>query len=244
MVEEFSFKREWLEVVQDLPEGVRKDVVDSVILYAFGQDVPELKPTARMYFTIIRTLIDATRRKSKHFRDLVNRRWNPDSDVNTSVNTSVNTDVYTEEISEKEEIPTEKVTQKELPVEEKEQEKDIDKSISKKNDTLFPIEEAGTQEEKVAPKRRRFVKPTEEEVAAYCLERKNNISATQFINFYESKGWMVGSNPMKDWKAAVRTWEQGRSRGGNTSYTSTTSKSTFVPLPTEQDYINDGGFQV
>ena len=55
---------------------------------------------------------------------------------------------------------------------------------------------------------RRFVIPTVEEVQAYCAERGNGLDARQFVDFYESKGWMVGRNPMKDWKAAVRTWEQ------------------------------------
>ncbi len=55
---------------------------------------------------------------------------------------------------------------------------------------------------------KKFVKPTVPEVKAYCDERKNNINPEQFIDFYESKGWYVGKNPMKDWKACVRTWEQ------------------------------------
>ena len=42
----------------------------------------------------------------------------------------------------------------------------------------------------------------------YCEERGNGIDAQSFVDFYESKGWVVGKSPMKDWKAAVRTWEQ------------------------------------
>ena len=53
-----------------------------------------------------------------------------------------------------------------------------------------------------------FNKPKLSEVKDYCLERNNNIDAEAFIDFYESKGWMVGKNKMKDWKAAVRTWEK------------------------------------
>ena len=56
----------------------------------------------------------------------------------------------------------------------------------------------------------RFKKPTLEEVKEYCEERNNGIDAETFINFYESKGWMVGKNKMKDWKACVRTWEKSR----------------------------------
>ena len=57
-------------------------------------------------------------------------------------------------------------------------------------------------------KTKKFIKPTIEEINAYCLERKNNIDAGHFFDYYESKGWKIGKNPMKDWKAAVRTWER------------------------------------
>ncbi len=57
---------------------------------------------------------------------------------------------------------------------------------------------------------RNFVPPTLSEVKAYCQERNNGINPQSFIDFYSSKGWFVGKNKMKDWKAAVRTWEQRR----------------------------------
>lgn len=59
----------------------------------------------------------------------------------------------------------------------------------------------------VKPTTTRFKPPTLEEVQAYCSERNNNIDAERFINHYTSNGWMVGRTKMKDWKAAVRTWE-------------------------------------
>ena len=57
-------------------------------------------------------------------------------------------------------------------------------------------------------KGQKFTPPTLEEVEEYCFERNNGIDAQSFIDFYQSKGWMVGKNKMKDWKAAVRTWEK------------------------------------
>lgn len=62
-----------------------------------------------------------------------------------------------------------------------------------------------TNNKKVSKK---FVKPTLDEVREYCRERGNAVSADRFWNYYESKGWVVGKSPMKDWKAAVRTWER------------------------------------
>lgn len=58
------------------------------------------------------------------------------------------------------------------------------------------------------PKTTRFVKPTLEEVEAYCEERQNGIDAVAFYSFYESKGWQIGKNQMKNWKAAIITWER------------------------------------
>ena len=52
-----------------------------------------------------------------------------------------------------------------------------------------------------------FKKPTLLEVKNYCILRKNNIDASAFIDFYESKGWQIGKEKMKSWKACVRTWE-------------------------------------
>ena len=72
--------------------------------------------------------------------------------------------------------------------------------------------------EKISPQtpRKKFVKPTVEEVRNYCLERNNNVNPEKFIDFYESKDWYIGKNKMKDWKAAVRTWE-GRNSNGYTN---------------------------
>lgn len=59
----------------------------------------------------------------------------------------------------------------------------------------------------IKEKNNKFKKPTIEEIEEYCKERKNNINAQQFYDYYESVGWKVGKNSMKDWKACIRTWE-------------------------------------
>ena len=82
--------------------------------------------------------------------------------------------------------------------------KDIDKDI----------EEDKEKKKSVRKTASRFTPPTLEEVKAYCIERGNNVDAERFIDYYTANGWKVGKNSMKDWKAAVRTWE--RSDRGNT----------------------------
>ena len=77
----------------------------------------------------------------------------------------------------------------------KEKDKDKDKDDDKKGN--------GAREA-------RFTPPSIEEVADYCQERGNGVDAARFVDFYSSKGWMVGKSRMKDWKAAVRNWERSR----------------------------------
>ena len=86
--------------------------------------------------------------------------------------------------------------------------KDNDKDKDKENN-IIPLSPNGDIPPKGGrPPEKRFVKPTVDEVRAYCAERGNRVDAQAFVDFYEAKGWKVGSSPMKDWKAAVRTWEQ------------------------------------
>jgi len=61
-----------------------------------------------------------------------------------------------------------------------------------------------------------FKKPTFDEVKNYCILRKNNIEAEAFIDFYESKGWQIGKEKMKSWKACVRTWESREKKNPKT----------------------------
>ena len=61
--------------------------------------------------------------------------------------------------------------------------------------------------DKVKAKAKRFVKPSLNDLEHYCIERNNKVDVVKFFNYYESNGWKVGKNPMKDWRAAIRTWE-------------------------------------
>ena len=71
---------------------------------------------------------------------------------------------------------------------------------------------------------KRFSIPSLEEVEEYCNERNNNVDAQKFIDYYTANGWKVGRNPMKDWRAAVRTWE--KNNNDNKRDSGTTPKST------------------
>lgn len=78
-----------------------------------------------------------------------------------------------------------------------EKEKEIDKELDIKETTTKVV---------VKKKRQKFEKPTKQQVDDYCRELKVTFDSEKFIDYYESKGWYVGKNPMKDWKATVRNW--------------------------------------
>ena len=75
--------------------------------------------------------------------------------------------------------------------------------------TAVVPDEATPPPQKSSPQRRtQFRKPTLEEVREYCRQRGNKVDAERFVNFYETNGWVQGrGKPIRDWKAAVRTWE-------------------------------------
>lgn len=74
----------------------------------------------------------------------------------------------------------------------------------------------------------RFAPPTLLEVKAYCQERNNEVDPDKWHNFYSAKGWMVGKNKMKDWKAAVRTWEEKK-----------VGSYTAKPLPPKEEFTEE-----
>ena len=98
-------------------------------------------------------------------------------------------------------------TKSELSQEEKNEERE------KSPHTPLKEKEARKEEPLYAGARTReaqFVKPTVMEMAAYCRSRNNGLDAVTIWDFYESKGWVIGKSKMKDWRAAVRTWERRR----------------------------------
>ena len=68
--------------------------------------------------------------------------------------------------------------------------------------------EEDSTDNNISAKPKRFAKPSIDEIKAYCLERNNNVNADKFFDYYESNGWKVGKSAMKDWKAAIRSWER------------------------------------
>lgn len=78
-----------------------------------------------------------------------------------------------------------------------------------------------------------FKKPVLDEIASYCLERQNKVNPQVFLDYYTSNGWRVGKNPMKDWRAAIRTWERNNFNGGSNGNKRNYTRGAGAELPAD-----------
>lgn len=90
------------------------------------------------------------------------------------------------------------------------------KNISSSYDSHMENENEIVNENKTVVKNAKFLPPTIDQIIEYCNERQNDVDPTKWYNFYSAKGWMIGKNKMKDWKAAVRTWEKNNFESNGT----------------------------
>ena len=87
--------------------------------------------------------------------------------------------------------------------------------------------------------KKRFIKPTLEELRQYIQEKNYSIDAEAFIAFYESKGWKIGKNPMKDWKAACVTWEKGNRKNSSEQPRRHSIASDNIPKEKTSSYFRE-----
>jgi hypothetical protein len=221
-MESITIYRNMVDSVRNLDQTDFQPIVMAIFDFALDGKEPEnLTPMQYAVFNMTRVNIEKSneRRRSKAEYEKKRRerkkaerealKSNSVDNAWTSVdNESECVDVRYDKEKEKEKVKVkEKVKENEK---EKEKEKVKEKESKNNSNNIYMCGE------KISPQtpRKNFVKPTVEEVREYCLERKNNVDPERFVNFYESKDWFVGKNKMKDWRAAVRTWERGNTSSG------------------------------
>jgi len=95
-----------------------------------------------------------------------------------------------------------------------------------------PVEQNRTEQKRTEQNNKRaFVRPTIQQVQEYCKERENKIDPEKWMDHYQSNGWKVGKNPMKDWMASVRTWEKGELNATNQQRSQSTIAQNNQPEP-------------
>ena len=191
---QFTWYRSYYDALKELPAEEFRAIVLAVCAYALDGEEPELSGVARAIFTLIRPTLEVGRSKAENRSRAEQTPLSAEQDGNKreqTENKRKQTDNKRKQTDNKPE-QTRKEKEKEK---EREKESEIDSYCS-------PPPPSG-------PKR--FVPPTLAEVQSYVAERQSPVDPHGFIDFYASKGWMVGKTPMKDWKAACRnaeTWER------------------------------------
>lgn len=190
MADKFPFFASYYEALKELPPEEFKAVMVAMCEKSFYDNEVELEGTAKGFYALIKPILERSAELIERRKEYGRRGGQAKAEKQSSSKSVANE----KQTSSKSVANVKQSSSKRLA----DKEKDKDKDIKEKQ-----------EKEKVASAPR-FVKPTVAEVSAYCRERANGINPESFVDFYEAKGWKVGAQPMKDWRAAVRTWEQRR----------------------------------
>lgn len=224
----FIFYESFRDAIRGLPAETQLLLYNAITDYALYDEVSDFgnDGIAKGFFALMRPQIDANNRR----RDVGARGGRPvKSSAQEPNENQSETDAEPNDNQSKTNVkPSDNldVTKAEPNAKEKAKEK------AKEN-----AKEKAKKKECCAEPPRRFTKPTVDEIQAYCRERGNAVDPQRFFDFYEAKGWRVGNQPMKDWQAAVRTWEgrdsaRPRDQGGF-------AKKGVKPRIEQHDFTDD-----
>ncbi|WP_455030573.1 DUF6291 domain-containing protein [Oribacterium sp.] len=213
--ESYMLYRGWNPLFENLPKEQLGELFYAICCYQSGKEYTIENPLIKGVFEMVlmqfkkdeEKYISNCEAKAKNGKKGAESRWQDDNS-NTSENgkngkchseDGKNGKCYFSHTEEKTEMAKMAIEEEE---EDKEEEEEEDKEEVEEVPTVPKKREA----------RKRFSPPSAAEVREYCRERENAVDAESFVDFYAAKGWKVGNSPMKDWKAAVRTWEKRESR--------------------------------
>ena len=244
--ETFLFYADWLNVIRDLPSEVQLEVYQAIAEYAIYDNLIELKPLAKVAFGFIKQTIDRDTQKyisiSEKRSEAGKRGGRPLKNNELKESNEKQKKQLLSEKSKKSNCPlndNDNVNDNDISFLKKETKSDVVISDLENENSESPLDTLQAPKEQSGGRRKRFTIPTPEEVQAYCNERNNGISGQQFCDFYSSKGWKVGSQPMKDWKASVRTWE-----GKRRETTAPTSQVSPIATTPKRFYYDENGIEV
>ena len=209
--ESYMLYRGWNPLFENLPKEQLGELFYAICCYQSGKEYSIENPLIKGVFEMVlmqfkkdeEKYISNCEAKAKNGKKGAESRWQDDNN-NTSENgkngkchsdDGKNGKCYFCHNEEKTEMAKMAIEEEEEDKEEEEVEVEEVPTVPKKREA-----------------RKRFSPPSAAEVREYCRERENAVDAESFVDFYAAKGWKVGNAPMKDWKAAVRTWEKRESR--------------------------------
>ena len=177
---------DWLDAIEPLGDAERGRLFTSLLEYARTGAVPQLNGNERFIFPMMRAQVARDIAQMEATSENRGKRKKANEDLSN--------------LSDKSNLSGKRTQEKDKD-EDKDKDKDEDKDEDKEGSPPTPSQ---------------FIPPNVIEVRAYCNERKNHVDPQRFVDFYTSKGWMVGKTKMKDWRAAVRTWEKDDKPKGDT----------------------------
>lgn len=211
--------RDWLIPTDEMSDAEYREYLDAIFAYAFEGKRPEdrsLRMLLRLVFQHIDNYEAKYDKSIQQRKEAVKKRWERyrrehglDASTDDTTVCDPIRDNTGDTVTDTDTV-TGTVTGTGVPVELGTENKEKTPNGVKKKVAAATAAPVAPQQESKA---KRFTRPSVEEVRAYCEERGNGVSAEAFVDFYESKGWKVGNSPMKDWRAAVRTWEKRDGRG-------------------------------
>ena len=207
--ESFIFHMDWYNAISQLDKELRLELYDAIMRKAFYNEPPLLSPMGNLAMSFIEPQIE---RDFDRWLDIREKRSNAGKSHKGNQYKKV------EQVEHKQTNGTSVPT-----LEQMEQDGtngtvsvSVSDSVSVENDIVL-LEEKKDTDVSVKKENKRFVKPTIEEIRAYIFEKGYTFDAEAFFAFYESNGWKVGRNPMKNWKMACTTWAKNN-RNNNNGY--------------------------
>lgn len=182
----FTFFRSFYEALQCLGPEDREVLGMAILGYAFDEILPPLTGVPAAMFLLIKPNLDASRRKAE---------------AGSAGGRAPRQTAGKPQAKAKQTPSTPQAGGEHAP-------REIEGEIEKEREIEMEMEMEGEREGTGGPVDRAFVPPTLEEVAAFVQERRSPVDAQEFLDFYASKGWLVGSAPMQDWRAACRNAEK------------------------------------
>jgi len=193
MAKKIAIFESYYEAAKELPPEEFKEFFSAIFERAFNGEEKELDGLPSMMYKLVKPSLEKTLELSEVRSAAGKQGGAPTGNSNASKQAKT---------SKKQANDKQNQAKNKQKQADKDKDKDKDKDIKRKE---LP---SVTPKEKVADAPPRFKKPTVAEVSEYCRERGNGVNPETFVDFYEAKGWRVGNQPMKDWKACVRTWER------------------------------------
>ena len=239
MNDSFVVYASYLKAAKRLNDADRLAVYDAIMEYGIEGTEPETDGVSAAIFEIVKPLIDANMKKREAGRKGGEaKRSNPEAEAKQNEANVKQTEA----------------NRKQNEADAKQNEADPEKVPSNVNGNgNGNVNGNGNgngngKGEVQKGKRQRFTPPTRSQVKDYCVERNNRVDPDRFYDYYESNGWRVGKNAMKDWKAAVRTWETNNKdsppqRSGTSNhidYLLSIARGEHEPSGNSADYSDDG----